>query len=100
MGEALSGTQAALPIRQQQQQPASDNDNQPTPATTATFGHSLLQQFPFDPAYRNMNNGRSFSTNPMDYHISQWNKKQHQLTLSGLLRLLRLHPQSRPGQAT
>jgi len=67
MGEAFCETEAALPVRQQQQA-ASDNDNQPTPVTT--FGRSLLQHFPFDPAYRNMNHG-SFGSIPKAIQAKQ-----------------------------
>ncbi|KAH7035878.1 pyridoxal phosphate-dependent transferase [Microdochium trichocladiopsis] len=55
MGATENDAQATLPIRPA---PAAANGSSP-----ATFGPSLLGQFPFDPEYRNMNHG-SFGSIP------------------------------------
>lgn len=60
----------------------------PAPAPPAVqYGRALMDQFPFDPAYRNMNHGQS------NHCLDR--SGAHQLILA-LHRLLRLHPQGHP----
>ncbi|KXJ89061.1 pyridoxal phosphate-dependent transferase [Microdochium bolleyi] len=60
MGATEVDTQTTLPIRQA---PAAKTTSPETAPSTVQYGRALLDQFPFDPAYRNMNHG-SFGSIP------------------------------------